>query len=352
MAAEERDPMLRLLVDTCVWLDVAKDHRQENTLSVLEELIRLGEASLIVPTIVLTEFARHKARIVEESRRSLSAVFKRVKEAVDQFGDPTTKGSVLQHLNEVDHQLPLLGEAAARSVVRIEKLLSAAVPVPASDTIKLRAAERALAGRAPFHRQRNGMGDSVIIETYAECLASERARGTRFAFVTHNTNDFSNPAGDTRRPHPHLENLFSKRRSLYFINLAEALKRLRPAMVTELMLEYEGWDQRPRSLSEVLDAIDELVTKVWYNRHLVLREKVMLGKVKIVDRAEAARQKFSDKVIVRDVWEGALRSAKKVEQRFGRENLGPYSDFDWGMMNGKLSALRWFLGEEWDELYT
>ena len=78
----------------------------------------------------------------------------------------------------------------------------------------------------------------------------------------------------------------------------------------------------------------------------------MLGKVKIVDRAEAARQKFSDKVIARDVWEGALRSAKKVEQRFGRRNLGPYSDFDWGMMNGKLSALRWFLGEEWDELYT
>lgn len=118
------------------------------------------------------------------------------------------------------------------------------------------------------------------------------------------------------------------------------------------MPEYEGWDQRPRSLSEVLDAIDELVIKVWHNRHLVLREKVMSGKVKIVDRAEAARQKFSDKVIARDVWEGALRAAKKVEQRFGRGNLGLYSDFDWGMVNGKLSALRWFLGEEWDELYT
>ena len=78
----------------------------------------------------------------------------------------------------------------------------------------------------------------------------------------------------------------------------------------------------------------------------------MLGQVKIVDRAEAARQQFSNHVIAREVWEGALRSAKKVEQRFGRAHLGPYSDFDWGMMNGKLSALRWFLGEEWDELYT
>ena len=82
-------------------------------MSVLEELIRLCNISLIVPTIVLAEFDRHKARIVDESRRSLSTVFKRVKEAVDRFGDLTTKASVLQHLDEVDHQLPLLGEAAA-----------------------------------------------------------------------------------------------------------------------------------------------------------------------------------------------------------------------------------------------
>jgi hypothetical protein len=29
-----------------------------------------------------------------------------------------------------------------------------------------------------------------------------------------------------------------------------------------------------------------------------------------------------------------------------------YSKFEWGMINGKLSALRWVFGEDRDELYT
>lgn len=40
----------------------------------------------------------------------------------------------------------------------------------------------------------------------------------------------------------------------------------------------------------------------------------------------------------------------KVEERYGVYNLGPYSDFEWGMIDGKLSALRWVLGDEWDFL--
>jgi hypothetical protein len=36
----------------------------------------------------------------------------------------------------------------------------------------------------------------------------------------------------------------------------------------------------------------------------------------------------------------------------GEENLGPYDDFEWDMVNGKLSALRWVLSEDWDMLDT
>jgi hypothetical protein len=59
-----------------------------------------------------------------------------------------------------------------------------------------------------------------------------------------------------------------------------------------------------------------------------------------------------DKVITDDILAGAQKAARRLEKKYGKNNLGPYSKFEWGMINGKLSALRWVFGEEWDELYT
>ncbi|WP_425993127.1 hypothetical protein [Brevundimonas sp. TWP2-3-2] len=53
----------------------------------------------------------------------------------------------------------------------------------------------------------------------------------------------------------------------------------------------------------------------------------------------------------RQAWEGALAAAKKIETRRAND-LGPWTDFEWGMINGKLSALRWMLGDHWDMLDT
>jgi len=80
--------MFKILIDTCVWLDLAKDYQQQPILTALEELIRQGEIELNLPRTVLDEFARNKARVIEESSRSLSGTLKRAKEAVEKFGEP------------------------------------------------------------------------------------------------------------------------------------------------------------------------------------------------------------------------------------------------------------------------
>lgn len=343
--------MFKILIDTCVWLDLAKDHHQSVLLSALEDLPRHSELTLIVPRTVVEEFNRNKARVVEESSRSLSSTLKRARDVVDKFGDPRRKRAVLAQLGDMDHRLLSLGEAAAESVGRIERLLRAADVIELSNDVKLRAAQRGIDRKAPFHRQRNGIDDALLIEIYTDLVGAKSGRGIRFAFVTHNIKDFSHVGVDNRRPHPDIADLFSPRRSLYFTTLGEALRRVQPGRLANLMIEQQ-WVEEPRRLTEIIEAVDELVTKVWYNRHQVRREKIESGHIQIVEKETLPVRDHARRPIQRDIWERALKAAARVERRFGPENLGPWDDFEWGMINGKLSALRWVLGEDWDMLDT
>jgi len=89
-------------------------------------------------------------------------------------------------------------------------------------------------------------------------------------------------------------------------------------------------------MKTLLRAAKELTDKIWYDRHNSLAKKNEAGK-KSVDP---------------DIWKAAQLAAKKAEKKYGKENLGPWTDLEWGMLNGKLSALRWVLGNERDTLDT
>ena len=344
--------MFRMLVDTCVWLDLAKDPKQMPVLGVVEEMLKLGIVSLIVPRVVLDEFRRNRERIAKESAKSLSTHFRLVKEAVNKIGGNKRKMRVvLSHLDDVDHKIPIIGGEAVGTLDRIEKLLTASPIIETSEAARLRAAQRALEKKAPFHHCKNAMADAIIIETYADCIRDKAATGIRFAFVTHNKSDFSIEQGNHKIPHPHLTSFFSRIKSLYFINLPEALRRVEPSLVTDIMLEH-SWTQEPRGLSEILEAEDLLFHQVWYNRHWNMLTGIEKGRIKVVDNETYPRPLGAPETIQRDVLKGALKAARNVERRYGKKNLGPWDDFEWGMINGKLSALRWVLGDEWDMLDT
>ena len=46
-----------------------------------------------------------------------------------------------------------------------------------------------------------------------------------------------------------------------------------------------------------------------------------------------------------DLWQKELKMAKKIEKKYGRENLFYESEFDFGMDCGKLLLLGWYVGE-------
>lgn len=342
---------VRLLVDTSVWLDLTKDHRHLPLLDALFAMTETGEVSLIVPQVVVDEFARNRDRVMAASRASLSSHFKRVREAITQFAPEEGRDATLAQLNEVDHRIATSGEAVNEAVELIEKLFTTTHPVEATDAIKARAAERALAKLAPFHRDKNGMGDAVIFETYADELAS-RADGEIFAFVTHNTHDFSQKGADTRLPHPDLAPFFDGTDSIYSTNLAALLQAYAEELIEEIRFDRE-FSQEPRQLSELLEAEGKLTTQIWYGRKWGIIDAVESGRQKRVPKAEweAAKPDERREMIVDEIWDGMIASMKRAEKDYPDE-LGPWTDFEWGMLSGKLSAVRWVLGDEWDMLDT
>jgi hypothetical protein len=169
--------------------------------------------------------------------------------------------------------------------------------------------------------------------------------------TNHNIKDFSHPAANNKLPHPDVAACFSRLRSMSFITLGQALRRVQPEQFADLMIEQE-WMEEPRRLTEILDAIDLLFNQVWYNRHQVRREKIESDEIKLVENESSEDRRGPERTCQRDIWEGARKSARKLEKRYGLKNLSPWDDFEWGMINGKLSALRWVLGDEWDMLDT
>jgi hypothetical protein len=101
----------------------------------------------------------------------------------------------------------------------------------------------------------------------------------------------------------------------------------------EFVSRYLQTDRRTEA--EIIAAEQEFFDRVWYGRSMAYTPEDL--------RAEGRPE---------DVIQGMLAARKKVEQKYGKKNLGPYDEFEWGMINGKLSALRWALGDEWDFLDT
>lgn len=342
--------MHKLLIDTSVWLNLAKDHRQTFIVSTLKELIHFGQVELILPRTVYEEFNRNRARIADEGGKSALAAVKRAKELMERFGSETGKYAALEELKEVEHRIPTLGETALETLEQLDSLFQETPIIEINDALKLRAAERGINGLAPFHRSKNGMNDALIIETYAAALARQE-EGDTFSFITHNFKDFSHYGTDNRLPHPDLDMYFTESVSTYHIDLVSALREVDEVLVEDVRTEWE-WTEEPQSLAEILSAIDLLTTQVWYNRHWNSRVKVESGEIDIVEKETFPVTNHEKRPIQRDMWEGALASAARVEEEYGLENLGPWDDFEWGMINGKLSSLRWVLGSDWDFLDT
>lgn len=331
--------MLHLLVDTSTWLDLAKRREGQKWIVAIRVLIHQGELELFVPSVVVDEFERNRERVEASMTASVAQRFKLIKQDLGDYGG-TDYEQALQVVEELAHEVPLIGAMTTRNFDEVLELLRGGRAVEATDEARRRVVERGLSKQAPFHRSRNSVADALLIELYAAETRKADLTAEPHAFITTNSDDFSLPNGDKREPHPDLAELFVTDGSEYGLGVDGLTTVMLAHFGEELeeLFEETDFQEEPRRLAEISAAETEMFDRVWHHR--ALQREYRLRNERHDDEAE---QELSIG--------GAAR--QRIEATYTEPGqLGPYTDFELGMLNGKLSALRWVLGAEWDFLDT
>jgi len=101
-------------------------------------------------------------------------------------------------------------------------------------------------------------------------------------------------------------------------------------------VEGEFWPMiLRRNDASIVATYNEFWDKVWWNRH----QNRLYRTVDSTEPLELEKDKFLDT---------AKKAARRIERKYGKKNLG-WDDFEWGLLSGRMSALSWVLGSEWEE---
>ena len=106
-----------------------------------------------------------------------------------------------------------------------------------------------------------------------------------------------------------------------------------------------------RHIDEITDEVVQLVFQVWSHRSSHPLFKNQRDEM-VINRDSSGLIASRDLPPLPDARhrDEALEPVQDFFKRNGSDEIESWTDYEWGLVSGKLSAIRWMLGDEWDLL--
>lgn len=206
-----REKNIYMFLDTCVWINIA-DKGRFDLFAKLADLNEQQDAILLIPEQLRIEWDKNKKeKLIINKRNEFNDMIKKTKKFRDiMITEDEQKRQLDTLITEVESVLTQQIEYVNQETISlIDQILDFGTPIHTNDKIKLAAIDMALQNMAPFHKNKNSMGDALLFQSLIDKLKEEK--DAILYFVTDNKADFSEDKD--RAPfkmHPDLLNMAQK----------------------------------------------------------------------------------------------------------------------------------------------
>lgn len=90
-----------------------------------------------------------------------------------------------------------------------------------------------------------------------------------------------------------------------------------------------------RNDKSILAMYNELWEQVWYNRHMVRLQRIELGEIELTE-------------VDKKLLNSNQKRYREIEEKYGGKEKLRWDDFEWGLLSGRMSALAWVMGSDWE----
>ncbi|WP_191700122.1 PIN domain-containing protein [Solibacillus faecavium] len=188
--------MARVTIDTCTWINLATDFygNSNEILEKLNELVESRKIILVLPIVIIDEWNRNKEeKVLNKLNKSLRAKIRNFND-IQNYLDSSDALLLKGLIDSVTEKQDYFNQGVNERVLKIEHLLyhSHTEVLPIIDDVKNQSVEHALNNKKPFARNKNSMGDSLIIFSLIEYMKGQKNQSY---FISDNKEDFANLNG-------------------------------------------------------------------------------------------------------------------------------------------------------------